>query len=216
MLGERRSPFTDALFALIDLDGNGTIEFDEYVVVTGTYCMYTKEDILKFCFDIFDADGSGCLDEKEFVELCRVVNGASPLFPGNFQNALEQFDVNDDGLIDFDEFQELDRRYPLVLYPAHRLQDTMQKITLGEYSWRGIMRDVNKARHLQAYQRVHKGAPPPDSKLTKLATACESVCCCCSVLKSKPREVSVEYIDTLRPAEIARVKEQEKEVLLQG
>jgi hypothetical protein len=26
---------------------------------------YTKEDILKFCFDIFDTDGSGCLDEKE-------------------------------------------------------------------------------------------------------------------------------------------------------
>ena len=66
---QRRSPFTDALFALIDLDGNGTIEFDEYVVVTGTYCMYTKEDILKFCFDIFDADGSGAISLSEFALL---------------------------------------------------------------------------------------------------------------------------------------------------
>merc|ERR1712139_250468 len=105
-LGEARSPFTDALFNLIDLDGSGTI------------------------------------DEKEFVELCRVVNNASPLFPGNFSTALELFDINDDGLIDFSEFQELDRRYPLVLFPAFRLQDRMQKMTLGESGWKGIMKDV--------------------------------------------------------------------------
>ena len=29
------------------------------------------------------------------------------MFPGNFQTALEEFDQNDDGLIDFDEFQFL-------------------------------------------------------------------------------------------------------------
>ena len=51
MLGEARSPFTDALFQLIDLDGSGTIEFEEYVLVCGTYCMYTKEDILKCAFE---------------------------------------------------------------------------------------------------------------------------------------------------------------------
>ena len=70
-------------------------------------------------FDMFDVDGSGTLDEvrlrprhalthtpslratahvlspsqKEFVELCRVVNNASPLFPGNFATALELFDM---------------------------------------------------------------------------------------------------------------------------
>ena len=51
MLGEARSPFTDALFQLIDLDGSGTIEFEEYVLICGTYCMYTKEDILKCAFE---------------------------------------------------------------------------------------------------------------------------------------------------------------------
>jgi hypothetical protein len=59
------------------------------------------------------------------------VNNAAPAFPGNFKNALEQFDVNEDGLIDYSEFVELDRRYPLVLFPAYRLQDMMQRATLG-------------------------------------------------------------------------------------
>lgn len=70
-IGEARSPFTDKLFALIDLDGSGTIEFDEYIRVMATYCMFTKDEILRFCFECFDVDKSGTIDEKEFVELCK-------------------------------------------------------------------------------------------------------------------------------------------------
>jgi Ca2+-binding EF-hand superfamily protein len=69
--GESRSPITDRLFNLIDLDGSGTIEFEEYVRIMATYCMYTKDEILRFCFETFDKDGSNAIDEKEFMELCK-------------------------------------------------------------------------------------------------------------------------------------------------
>jgi Ca2+-binding EF-hand superfamily protein len=131
-IGERRSPFTDKLFSLIDLDGNGTIDFNEFVRVLATYCMFTKDEILRFCFECFDVDSSGTIDEKEFIELCKVVNNAAPAFPANFKRALQEFDVNEDGLIDYAEFLELDRRYPLVLFPAFRMQDRMQQMSLGE------------------------------------------------------------------------------------
>jgi Ca2+-binding EF-hand superfamily protein len=68
---ENKSPITDRLFAAIDLDGSGTIEFDEYVRIMATYCMYTKDEILRFCFETFDKDGSNGIDEKEFMELCK-------------------------------------------------------------------------------------------------------------------------------------------------
>jgi Ca2+-binding EF-hand superfamily protein len=68
---ENKSPITDRLFAIIDLDGSGTIEFDEYVRIMATYCMYTKDEILRFCFETFDKDGSNGIDEKEFMELCK-------------------------------------------------------------------------------------------------------------------------------------------------
>eukprot|EP01031_Cornospumella_fuschlensis_P045479 gene45479-55660_t len=100
-VGEARSPFTDKLFALIDLDGSGTIEFDEYVRVMATYCMFTKDEILRFCFECFDVDRSGSIDEREFIELCKCINNAAPSFPNNFKRALEEFDVNEDGLIDY-------------------------------------------------------------------------------------------------------------------
>lgn len=134
-MGEERSPFSDKLFSLIDLDGSGTIEFEEFVRVLATYCMFTKDEILRFCFECFDVDHSGSIDEKEFIELCKCINNAAPSFPNNFRKALEEFDVNEDGLIDYSEFLELDRRYPLVLFPAFRLQDMMQRNTLGIFSY---------------------------------------------------------------------------------
>ena len=93
MIQEKRSPYADALFSLIDIDGSGSIDFEEMIQVLATYCMYSKEDILNFCFDTFDKDGSGTIDEREFIELCKTVNNAAPMFPGNFANAIEMFDV---------------------------------------------------------------------------------------------------------------------------
>lgn len=70
-LGEPKSPFTESVFAIIDIDGSGTMEFDEFVRILATYCMYTQDEILRFCFEMFDKDGSGAIDEKELVELCK-------------------------------------------------------------------------------------------------------------------------------------------------
>ena len=58
------------------------------------------------------SDGVPCTPQ-EFIELTKTINNANPTFPGNYQRALEEFDRNDDGLIDFDEFRELNRRYPV-------------------------------------------------------------------------------------------------------
>ena len=81
-----KTPLTDELFRIMDLDGNQRIDFNEpatrafrntpfpnqnknsfsyrFVAIALVYCMYTKDDILKFCFDLFDLDGSGTIDER--------------------------------------------------------------------------------------------------------------------------------------------------------
>lgn len=175
---------------ILDMDGSGAIEFDEYVRVLATYCMFTKDEILRFCFECYDVDGSGTIDEKEFVELCkyvafrffrlfcfvvylmdnscRTVNNASPAYPANFKKALEEFDVNEDGLIDYAEFLELDRRYPLILFPAFRLQDMMQKNSLGESTWLRIIENYNRMKKIEEYKAQHGGRLPPDPPLRAL------------------------------------------------
>lgn len=170
-LGEPRSPFTDSVFAIIDIDGSGLIEFEEFVRIMATYCMYTQDEILRFCFEMFDKDGSGAIDERELVELCKAVNNAAPVYPGNFKKALEEFDVNDDGLIDYNEFIQVDRRYPLILFPAFRLQDSLQKYSLGEKEWLKIIEDYNEAKKIEEYRATHGGKLPPKPAHKVIAAA---------------------------------------------
>ena len=151
------------------MDPSDEIDFEEYIRICATYCLYTREEILRclilshwlnsilfflpllllllVCFETYDHDGSGAIDEDEFMELCATVNNAAPAFPGNFSTALEQFDVNEDGLIDFNEFCEIDRRFPLVLFPAFRLQDHMQKYTIGETEWLKLIQTASGKVH---------------------------------------------------------------------
>jgi Ca2+-binding EF-hand superfamily protein len=162
-MGEVRSPFTDKLFELIDIDASGTIDFEEFVHVMATYCMFTKEEILKFCFETFDVDGSGTIDEKEFLRLCDFVNNGQPIFPGNFKTALLQFDTNDDGVIDYQEFLKIYKRFPLILFPAFRLQDSMQKFSLGERAWLRIIEDYSRAQQRETYRIQHNGDEQPET-----------------------------------------------------
>ena len=159
-MGEVRSKITEELFAMMDMDGNARLDFDEYVAVALSYCMYTKDDILKFCFDLFDLDSGGTIDEKEFTEMCVAVSAGDPLFSGNFRMALENFDTNDDGLIDFDEFRNLNDRYPMILHPAFRMQDKLQKYTLGEEEWVKVMENINYWQKIKEYTDKEGEAPP--------------------------------------------------------
>lgn len=87
-----------------------------------------------------------------------------PMFPGNIQKAFESFDANADGLIDFDEFKELNRRYPMLTFPIFRLQDQMQRKTLGQSRWTKILREKAKRERIEAYKLAHDGDMPPEAR----------------------------------------------------
>ena len=38
---------------------------------------------------------------------------------------------NDDGFIDFEMFEEINVRFPMILFPSFHLQDNLQQFTLG-------------------------------------------------------------------------------------
>lgn len=92
MLGEPRTPFTDAVFTLIDNventgiepiparerkemeleDGPGTalhvrgfLTFNDYFQVVCTFAMYGEDDILLFGFNAFDQENTGVINETE-------------------------------------------------------------------------------------------------------------------------------------------------------
>ena len=201
------------------------------------------------CFQAFDNDNSGVIDEEEFIELCATVNNMNPTYPGNFMRAMSEFDKyvptehhvnefcihtltmdvniiamhnthsvsdtsylnprNDDGMIDFEEFQLLNRRYPSVLFPIFRLQDLLQKSTLGtiwmvsllapalsllncwisvlgcvtgEKAWLKVAARNSAEKRAERYKKLHNGQLPPMSLGSKM----KRKLCCCLVKEPRP------------------------------
>lgn len=80
-----------------------------------------------------------------------------------------------DGLIDYNEFVAVDRRYPLILFPAFRLQDALQKFSLGERTWVKIIENYYEQKRIEEYKATHGGKLPPEPAHKVFARA---VCPC--------------------------------------
>eukprot|EP00752_Nemacystus_decipiens_P005390 g4886.t1 len=160
-----QSPFTDNLFKLVGVHPDGSLTFSQLCRILMTYCVFSKEEILLFLFRQYDTDNSGAIDEREFRELAKTVNNASPMFPGNFAKALLDFDTNSDGLIDFDEFRAMDKAFPLLFFPAFRLQDSLQKQFLGSSFWLKTQEGVLAREGIAEYQATHGGKAPERGRL---------------------------------------------------
>ena len=46
-IDEARTNFTDGLFATVDEDHSDTLDFEEYIIAVTSYCMRTRDEVLK-------------------------------------------------------------------------------------------------------------------------------------------------------------------------
>lgn len=189
LINEPRSPFTDSIFSVVndpgfsrieqvtaaeikrqeELDGpgsavkvRGSLTFDDFVQLACTFCMYSHDDMIMFCFTAFDTDNSGVIDENEFLQLCVIVNNEKPTYPDNFRLALGAFKKeSSDGMLSLEEFVEVNDKFPLVLFPVFRFQDSVMKKLLGRGVWMDVARRVLQEREADGYRRTHNGEDKP-------------------------------------------------------
>lgn len=86
----------DEMFAKIDLDGNGTIDYTEFVMATMDEYRLITDERLKQAFELFDTDKSGALSPDEIKE---VLCFNSDVAPEEVDEIIRQFDSNGDGEI---------------------------------------------------------------------------------------------------------------------
>lgn len=56
----------------------------------------------------------------------------------------------------------------MMLFPAFRLQDQLQRKTLGVTSWNNAMAKLVREKRIEEYQRLHDGELPPTSCWARL------------------------------------------------
>ena len=70
---------------------------------------FMKEEYLKSAFQMFDADGSGKIDQSELAKLLEGEEFKGIYTQEQLQEAISEVDDNGDGEIDFEEFMTMMR-----------------------------------------------------------------------------------------------------------
>ena len=172
---EKRSIFGDGLFDLTDIHHAEELDFGEYLVAVITYCLFEPQEILRFCFYIFDRDKNGYIVKEELELMLRVLYHIVPPdeFTGNTRNALELLEFSDDEKVDWQEFNRFHVLFPALFYPAFRMQNTMITETMGQRWWdkkkrtlyeEKVRRDMIEQLALREEPRVEKVVSRPRTR----------------------------------------------------
>ncbi|XP_026887087.2 lysophosphatidylcholine acyltransferase 2 [Electrophorus electricus] len=104
------SPALQELFALFDRDGDGTIDFREYVIGVTVLCRPANtEEVIHTAFKLFDIDEDNNITRDEFSSLLRSALGVCDLNVSKLFNAI---DSDGSGHITYDEFRTFALTHP--------------------------------------------------------------------------------------------------------
>ena len=122
LLRVERSPFVERLFSMFDTDKTGLIDLKEFVVGLSNVGTEARENKVKFAFQVFDLDGSGSIDADELRKIVKATNMASEKqLTRKVEWLMKQCDTDGDGMISHDEFVNLSKKFPNIVFPAYSL-----------------------------------------------------------------------------------------------
>lgn len=89
----------------------------------------SKEEKLKFAFMVFDEDGNGVITKQELLKILKANHMASTdkEVMRKAETIMMQADKDGDGVISFDEFVVVSKKFPNILFPAYSLGQKLQK-----------------------------------------------------------------------------------------
>uniref|UniRef100_A0A673B6I3 EF-hand domain-containing protein n=1 Tax=Sphaeramia orbicularis TaxID=375764 RepID=A0A673B6I3_9TELE len=134
------NPALEELFALFDRNGDGTIDFREYVIGVTILCRPANtEDVLRMAFQLFDVDDDEKITREEFTALLRSALGVSDL---NMSKLFKDIDADGSGFITFSEFQAFATTHPeyaklFTTYLELQRYQAIQEATPGDLELTG-------------------------------------------------------------------------------
>ena len=100
----------ETLFQYMDQDGNGKIDFNEFITAAVEQFSYFREEELLETFRVIDLDGSGKLSKQEIKQVMKKDNVSDE----TVEKLVKEFDLNSDGEIDYNEFLQMMQKISII------------------------------------------------------------------------------------------------------
>ena len=98
----------DEMFARVDCDGTGEIEYSEFVIASMAETDLLSKDRLRKAFQLFDKDNSGSITIKELREIFQFFQTAgADMDDAYIDKVIAQVDADGNGDVTFNEFCEM-------------------------------------------------------------------------------------------------------------
>jgi len=127
--------FSERVFGTLDLENTGELEFREFCIGVWNYCTLSNDQIIKFCFDLFDQDGDGSLATWECDALLRMMYNVE-VADAALMAHVAAADADGDGVLSLAEFSHAVHAHPDLLFPAFHIQEVVRGSVLGDRYWR--------------------------------------------------------------------------------
>ncbi|CAL8988606.1 unnamed protein product, partial [Prunus brigantina] len=102
-------PLAPRIFDLFDNNRDGTVDMREILCGFSSLKNSQGDDALRLCFQMYDADRSGCISKEEVASMLRALPDdclpADITEPGKLDEIFDRMDANSDGQVTFDEFK---------------------------------------------------------------------------------------------------------------
>ncbi|XP_049632080.1 calcineurin subunit B type 2 [Suncus etruscus] len=109
----RNNPLVKRVIDIFDVDGNGEVDFQEFIQGTSQFCVKGEEEQkMKFAFSIYDLDNDGYISNGELFQVLKMMVGSN-LKSWQLQQLVDKtiiiLDQDGDGKISFEEFSSVVR-----------------------------------------------------------------------------------------------------------
>mmetsp|Transcript_49800 Transcript_49800/g.57152 ORF Transcript_49800/g.57152 Transcript_49800/m.57152 type:complete len:524 (+) Transcript_49800:68-1639(+) len=94
----------DQVIDSVDINGNGVIDFAEFLAAATNFQEEVSDQKLKSAFDLFDVDGNG---QISLEELKSVLSKGSQVDDMVWEGLIKEVDIDGDGQISFSEFKKM-------------------------------------------------------------------------------------------------------------
>jgi len=94
----------DIIFRNLDMDGNGYIEYEEFIRAAVNKEFFVSDEVIEFAFKFFDKDNSGDITYDEIKEVFKDSMIKKSKEDISLKKIINEVDKNGDGVISYEEF----------------------------------------------------------------------------------------------------------------